>query len=567
LSIFISETFLMILLALLPPLPLWREVLIDSAFLVVLLSPMLYFFLFHPLVMHITERRQAEEALAESEERYRKLVELSPEAIAVHSEGKIVFLNAAGAKLLGAAHPEEVIGKNIIDIVHPDYREVVGERVRRMRDEGKIVPLIEEKFVRLDGSVIDVEVAAMPLTYQGKPAIQVVIRDITGRKRIEDRLRLFRNLINKSNDAIFVDDPGTGRILDANDKACSSLGYTREELLNMRVFDIEATIPDHFSWKEHVKEVRRKGYLIIEGQNRRKDGTIFPVEVNVSYITIGEKSYTVAVARDITERKRAEEALRRARDELEIRVQERTAELARSNAELEQFAYVASHDLQEPLRMISGFTQLLDKRYKGRLDKDADDFIVYIVDGAKRMQRIIEDLLAYSRVGTRGKSFETTDLEAVFNQALDNLKVAIEENDAAVTHDPLPTVMVDPTQMVQLFQNLIGNAIKFRKKEEPPRIHVSAERRGNEWLFSVRDNGIGISPEFQSRLFHVFQREHTESEYPGTGIGLAICKKIVERHGGRIWAESVQGEGSTFYFTIPAKRDESTARRSEASAG
>jgi len=481
LSIFISEAFLMILLSLLPPLPLWFEVLFDSALLVVLLSPMLYFFLFHPLVMHIAERRRAEEALAESEERYRKLIEFSPEAIAVHSEGKIVFLNTAGARLLGATHPEQVIGKNIIGIVHPAYREIVRERVGQMREEGKVVPLIEEKFVRLDGTIIDVEVAAMPLTYQGKPAIQVVIRDITERKRIEERLRLFRSLIDKSNDAIFVDDPETGRILDANDKACSSLGCTREELLNMRVFDIEATIPDHFSWKDHVEEVQRKGYLIIEGQHRRKDGTALPVEVNVSYITIGENSY--------------------------------------------------------------------------------------IVDGTKRMQRIIEDLLAYSRVGTRGKPFETTDLEAVFNQALDNLKVAIEENNATITHDPLPTVMADVTQMIQLFQNLAGNAIKFRKKEEPPRVHVSARRKENEWLFSVRDNGIGISPEFQSRLFNIFQREHTASEYPGTGIGLAICKKIVERHGGRIWAESVHGEGSTFYFTIPVKREESTARSSEALAG
>lgn len=233
-------------------------------------------------------------------------------------------------------------------------------------------------------------------------------------------------------------------------------------------------------------------------------------------------------------------------------------ELRRSNAELEQFAYVASHDLQEPLRMISGFTKLLARRYKGRLDKNADEYIAYVVDGATRMQQMIEDLLAYSRIGTRGKPFEPTDLEAVLNQAMINLKASIEQNDAVVTRDTLPAVMADPTQMIQLFQNLMGNAIKFRKKEEPPRIHVSAQRKGNEWLFSVRDNGIGIAHEFIEHLFQLFQREHAASEYPGTGIGLAICKKIVERHGGRIWAESEPGKGSIFYFTMPVRGGEIT---------
>jgi PAS domain S-box-containing protein len=229
-------------------------------------------------------------------------------------------------------------------------------------------------------------------------------------------------------------------------------------------------------------------------------------------------------------------------------------ELARSNAELEQFAYIASHDLQEPLRMISGFTQLLAKNYKDRLDKDADEFIAFIVDGAMRMQRIIEDLLAYSRVGTRGKPFEPTNLEDIFNHAVTNLKAAIEENKAVITHDSLPTVIADASQLVQLFQNLISNAIKFRKKEEPPRIHVSTNRKRDEWVFSVRDNGIGIASEFMDHLFQLFQRGHPAGEYPGTGIGLAICKRIVERHGGRIWAKSEPGKGSTFYFTIPDRQ-------------
>jgi len=247
--------------------------------------------------------------------------------------------------------------------------------------------------------------------------------------------------------------------------------------------------------------------------------------------------------------------------EMEDRVAERIAELARlnkelqrSNEELQHFAYVASHDLQEPLRKTASYTQLLEKRYKGQIDEKADKFVGYIIDGVERMQALINDLLTYSRVGTHGRPFEPVDCEEVFDRAVGHLETAISESGAQVTHDSLPTVTADGRQLVQVFQNLIGNAIKFRR-DVIPQVHVSARRENNEWVFSVRDSGIGIDQKYTERIFAVFQRLHTRTEYPGTGIGLAICKKIVERHGGRIWFKSKLGEGTTFNFTVPERKE------------
>ncbi len=248
------------------------------------------------------------------------------------------------------------------------------------------------------------------------------------------------------------------------------------------------------------------------------------------------------------ERKRAEQALRK-----------KTEELARSNRELEQFAYVASHDLQEPLRMVTNYVQLLARRYKGKLDSDADEFIGFAEGGATRMWHLINALLTYSRVETEGKKPQPADCEIALRQSLDNLKVTIEENGALVTHDALPTVMADAPQLTQLFQNLIENAIKFHR-DEPPRVHVSASQNGGGWIFLVRDNGIGIAPEYTRRIFTIFQRLHSREKYAGTGIGLAICQKIVERHGGRIWVESHPGQGATFYFTLPKEGELQTSR-------
>jgi light-regulated signal transduction histidine kinase (bacteriophytochrome) len=272
-----------------------------------------------------------------------------------------------------------------------------------------------------------------------------------------------------------------------------------------------------------------------------KQGRLIDVSVAISPIrnALGEVVGASKVAHDITERKLAENELRQT-----------AAELARSNAELEQFAYVASHDLQEPLRAVASTIQLLQRRYAGQLDAKADEFIKHAVEGAARMQTLIHDLLNFSRVGTRGQPAQPTGATAALTRALANLTAAVRESEAVISHDPLPTVLADPTQLTQLFQNLLANAMKFRG-DKTPAIHIGAEQQNGDWLFAVRDNGIGMEAQYFERIFVVFQRLHTRREYQGTGIGLAICKKIVERHSGRIWVESEPGQGSTFYFTLP----------------
>jgi PAS domain S-box-containing protein len=358
----------------------------------------------------------------------------------------------------------------------------------------------------------------------------------------DDRMRTL--LESLAEGIVIIDSSRT--ILLVNAAAEKIFGYDRKKLIGK---PHSLLIPERFCTihEEHQTHyfeeprIRPMGALL-DLVGRRRDGSEFPVEISLSFIESEHGILVMALISDITVRKRAENGLQAA-----------NAELQRSNKELELFASVTSHDLQEPLHTITSYTELLAHKYQGKLDQQADAYIRFIVGGTTHMHLMINDLLAYARVGTRGKPFGPVAMEAVLDQALDSLGKSIAESGASIDREELPEVYGDGVQLAQLFQNLIGNALKFWKKDVPLRIRISAERTGSEWHFGVHDNGIGIEPRFFDHIFEIFRQLHPREEYGGSGMGLAICRKIVERHGGRIWVESRFGEGASFYFTLPVK--------------
>ena len=348
----------------------------------------------------------------------------------------------------------------------------------------------------------------------------------------------YRRLFETAKEGIIFLDADNGMIIDVNPFIIEMLGFSHDQFLGKHLWDL-GFFRNVIENKDKFFELQEKEYIHYEDMPFETfDGRRIDVEFINNIYKVGSQKVVQCNIRNITERKHSEQKLKQTNIELE-----------RSNKELEQFAYIASHDLQEPLRMISSFTQLLAKKYNHELGKEADEFIHYIVDGANRMQHLIQDLLSFSRIINRGDSFSPADSRLAMEEAIANLHVSIKESGAIITYDDLPVIMADYGQMVQVFQNLIGNAVKFHS-EESPRIHISATPEDGEWLFSVKDNGIGIEAQYFTRIFIIFQRLHTGAQYPGTGIGLAICNRIIHRHEGRIWVESEPGKGSVFYFTI-----------------
>jgi PAS domain S-box-containing protein len=501
-------------------------------------------------IRDISVRKSAETHLAQMEGRYRGLLEAAPDAmVVVNVGGEIVLLNVQAEKQFGYSR-DELVGQKVKNIIPAGFAErIIADGTRSAAEAlaQQIGTGIELIGRRKDGSKFPIEIMLSPLESPEGILVTAAIRDISLRKSAETHLAQmegrYRGLLEAAPDAMVVVNVG-GEIVLLNVQAEKQFGYSRDELVGQKVKNI---IPEGFAERLVADALRSAEDALsqqigtgIELTARRKNGSEFPIELMLSPLESAEGILVTAAIRDISVRKLAEANLVHKLDEL-----------YRSNEELGQFAYIASHDLQEPLRMVASYTQLLSRKYKGKLDAEADEFITFAVDGANRMQRLIQDLLAFSRVGTKGKEMRDTSSEAALLQALKNLRGAIEESSAQVTHDPLPGVLADEMQLTQLFQNLIGNSIKYQSPGSVPRVHISAARNGDgKWMFSVKDNGLGIEPEYFEKIFGMFQRLHKREEFAGTGIGLAICKKIAERHGTVILVESQLGHGATFRFAL-----------------
>jgi PAS domain S-box-containing protein len=485
----------------------------------------------------ITERKRVEQEII-------KLARFPAEnpnpVLRIARTGDLLYANEAAFSLLADFNLD--VGRPAPVILSGPSKEVID------------LQKVKEIEISCRQRTFSISIAPTP----GNEYVNLYARDITSQKLAEKGLweseDKFKYVFDYSIVGKSITTPAG--MIQPNRALCQMLGYSEEEFQN-KSWQI-TTHPDDIDATHKVVDALLAGEMESARLTKRylhKNGSVVWTDVSTSLRRDeqGQPLYFMTTVLDITERKLAEE------------------ELKRSNAELEQFAYVASHDLQEPLRMVSSYVQLLQRRYQGKLDQDADEFIGFAVDGAERMRRLINDLLTYSRIGTRAQQFAPTKCEEVLEQASGNLQLAIQENQAVVTHDPLPEVLGDQTQLVQLFQNLIANAVKFHGKKKP-KVHISASLtnrsslptneaggswgvRGDVWLFSVRDNGIGIDPRYAERIFIIFQRLNDRTRYPGTGIGLALCRKIVQRHGGQIWMESCPGEGATFFFTLPPKGD------------
>jgi PAS domain S-box-containing protein len=492
----------------------------------------------------ISERARMEESLRVSESRYHTVSELVSDyayAVRIGPEGRaeVEWVTEAFSRITGYPVPELTARAGITWLIHPDDMPNVEQRLQALFAGQPGVS--EHRILTKTGEVRWLRDYSSPeFDATGQHLLRIIGagQDITAHKGAEEvRLRLAA-IVESSDDAI-LSKSLDGVVTSWNAAAERIFGYRAEEMLGQSILRIVPA--DRHAEERGMLARLRHGERVdnVETVRRTKDGRLLAVSVTISPLRDAQSQIIGAstIARDITARKRGEEERERL-----------LAELERVNAEFRQFAQIVSHDLTEPLRAMNTFITLLAKRYQGRFDAQADEYLAFVGEGARRMQQMLTDLLAYTRVGGQTAAFTAVDCEAVLTQVLDALRLRIAEGHATITHDPLPTVHGDAIRLGHVFQNLLGNALKFY--HTPPRIHITARRDGPDWVFSVQDNGIGLDPRHAEQIFEVFKRLHPRSEYPGTGMGLAICKRIVEQHGGRIWVESQPGAGSTFSFTI-----------------
>ena len=464
----------------------------------------------------------------------------------------------------------------LLDVRMPDMDGFEAAELIRSRPRSRQIPILfltgyrneEHLFRGYDLGAVDfLFKPIVPEILRSKVAVFVELAR-SNRKLVEqaDALRKqaevlqkaelkFRSLFEAAPDAMVM-CRADGEIIMANSQTEVLFARPRDQITAHNIRDLVPgwSYRPRTGWHDEPSQAVGQSMENVELLAFRADGAAFPVEISFSPSHTEDGLSVISAIRDISERKKAEGQIRRLNASLEERVLARTQELMRSNEELQQFAYVASHDLQEPLRTVSVYAQLLARRYRGQLQGDADQFITFIVDNASRMEKMVYDLLDFSRVDSRGTDFfNWVGCENVLADAVGNIHTLIEESEAVVTHDRLPFVMGDPVQLTRLFQNLLVNSIKYRS-EELPRIHVSAAPSGDDWLFSVRDNGIGIEPQYAEKIFGIFRSLRPQDKASGSGMGLAICRKIVGRNEGRIWVESELGRGATFYFTLPNKK-------------
>jgi two-component system, chemotaxis family, sensor kinase Cph1 len=497
------------------------------------------------LLVDITDRKMAE---MEANEQFRAIVETSPECVKiVAADGTLLFMNSPGLAMIGASSAEAVIGKSIYDVIAPDDRDrfrQFNERICRGEKAS-----LDFDIVGLKGVRCHMETHATPLRHVNGTTVHLAItRDITERWQAERTAYLLSAIVDSSDDAIISKDLN-GVIMSWNRGAERLFGYTAAETVGQ---SITMLIPeDRLGEEPEILARLTRGERVdhFETVRRRKDGKLLDISLTISPVKDARGVVIGAskIARDISESKRIQAALLAS----EAKFRRLAGELQRANEDLEQFAFSASHDLQEPLRSVKVYSELLAEHIGDGLDGEARQFLKYLRNGATRMEALLRDLLTYTQVTKFEKPAEITDANEAFEIALSNLSGAIAQSSAQITAEPLPSLPVHATHLQQLFQNLIGNAIKYRSVDAPPTVHVTVERQNGQWIFAVIDNGIGIDPEDKENIFGLFKRLHRDDEYSGTGIGLAICQRIVDRYHGRIWVESAPGRGSTFRFTLP----------------